>query len=92
MTQLTQEQSVRLSVLRLVKNDAAAARSAIDFIGDNPLKLELFSDRYKEEELNQNNGYPVDRVSAVTRAIDKAKHDLHLFGICDDQSKEEVKK
>jgi len=92
MTQLTQEQAGRLAVLRLVKNDSAAARSAIDFIGDDPLKLELFSDRYKEEENNQNNGYPVDRISAVTRAIDRAKHDLHLFGVCDDRDKEEVKK
>ena len=86
MTQLTQEQASRLAVLRLVKNDSAAAGLAIKFVGDDPLKLELFSDRYKEETVNEGNGYPVDRVSAVTRAIDKAKHDLHLFGICDDQT------
>jgi len=77
MTQLTQEQASRLAVLRLVKNDAAAAGVAIKFIGDDPLKLELFSDRYKEETVNEGNGYH-DR-SGVANTVSQSPDYVTVF-------------
>lgn len=46
VTELTSQQQLRLDILQLVQNDTAAAQEAIDFIADDPLKLELFKRQY----------------------------------------------
>lgn len=66
-------QSIRLTVLELVQNDTAAAKEAIDFVGDNPLNLELFKRNYT---LAQAETTPVAR---TIKAIQGAKDALPLF-------------
>lgn len=72
-TELTQQQQIRLEVLALVQNDTAAAKQAIEFVGDNPLNLELFKRNYT---LAQAEPTPVSR---TTKAIQGAKDALPLF-------------
>ncbi|MDE9540642.1 DUF2560 family protein [Xenorhabdus bovienii] len=74
MTELTLSQRMRLEILRLVMNDTAAAQKAIEFIGDDTLKFELFKDQYS---LAQNEPTPVSRTD---KSIRKAKEALSLFG------------
>lgn len=70
---LTAQQSTRLELLRLVMNDTAAAQAAIEFVGDDLLKLELFKDQYK---LATAEGGVVAR---TFKAIQDAKEALTLF-------------
>lgn len=72
-TELTSQQSIRLTVLELVQNDTAAAKEAIDFVGDNPLNLELFIRNYT---LAQAETTPVAR---TIKAIQGATDALPLF-------------
>ena len=43
---LTSQQQTRLTILDMLQYDTAAAQEAIDGIGDDPLKLELFKRQY----------------------------------------------
>lgn len=72
-TELTSQQQIRLEVLQLVQNDTAAAKEAIEFVGDNPLNLELFKRNYT---LAQAESTPVAR---TIKAIQGAKDALPLF-------------
>ena len=72
-SELTSQQKIRLQVLELVQNDTAAAKEAIEFVGDNPLNLELFKRNYT---LSQAETTPVAR---TIKAIQSAKDALTLF-------------
>lgn len=71
--ELTSQQNIRLKVLELVQNDTAAAKEAIEFVGDSPLNLELFKRNYT---LAQAETTPVAR---TIKAIQGAKDALPLF-------------
>lgn len=73
MQELTQQQELRLEVLRLVLHDTAAAQLAIKFIEDENLKLELFKDQW---QLSQAESKPVAR---ALKAIQSATEALLLF-------------
>ncbi|QQA77052.1 DUF2560 family protein [Pectobacterium parmentieri] len=70
---LTAQQSTRLELLRLVMNDTAAAQAAIEFVGDDLLKLELFKDQYKLATTER------EVVARTFKAIQDAKEALTLF-------------
>lgn len=70
---LTPQQSTRLELLRLVMNDTAAAQKAIEFVGDDPLNLELFKDQYTRAS---NEPTPISRTD---KAIREAQEALTLF-------------
>ncbi|PHM51525.1 DUF2560 family protein [Xenorhabdus sp. KK7.4] len=73
MTELTSSQQMRLDVLRLVMNDTAAAQKAIEFIGDNTLKFELFKDQYKLVQTESG------VVARADKAVRNAQEALSLF-------------
>lgn len=73
ITSLTSQQQIRLDILALVQNDTAAAAEAIQEIGDDPLKLELFKRQYALAQ-----GEPT-AVSRTTKAIQGMKEALALF-------------
>lgn len=70
---ITSVQAGRLEILRLLMNDTAAAQKAIDWIADDPLKMELFKDQY---HLVVKETGPVARTE---KAIQECKEALHLF-------------
>ncbi|QZN97791.1 DUF2560 family protein [Symbiopectobacterium purcellii] len=70
---LTPQQSTRLELLRLVMNDTAAAQAAIEFVGDDLLKLELFKDQYKLATTER------EVVARTFKAIQDAKEALAPF-------------
>lgn len=72
-TELTPQQLIRLELLELVQNDTAAAKEAINFVGDIPLNLELFKRNYT---LAQAESTPVAR---TLKAIQGANDALELF-------------
>ncbi|BET97690.1 DUF2560 family protein [Xenorhabdus nematophila] len=73
MTELTLSQQMRLDVLRLVMNDTAAAQKAIEFIGDNTLKFELFKDQYTLVQTESG------VVARADKAVRNAQEALSLF-------------
>lgn len=72
-TTITAQQQIRLDILALVQNDTAAAAEAIEHIGDDPLKLELFKRQYT---LAQTEPTPTSR---TVKAIQGMKDALVLF-------------
>lgn len=72
-TELTQKQQLRLDILHLVQDDTAAAQDAINFIADDPLKLELFKRQYTLAQAEPT------AVSRTTKAIQGVKDALPLF-------------
>lgn len=72
-TSLTSQQQLRLEILQLVQSDTAAAQTAIEFIADDALKLELFKRQYT---LAQTEPTPTSR---TTKAIQGVKDALPLF-------------
>lgn len=73
ITPITDAQKLRLDILALVQNDTAAAKDAISFVSDDPLKYELFQRNYT---LSQAEPTPVSR---TTKDIQGAKDSLSLF-------------
>ncbi|MDE1487964.1 DUF2560 family protein [Xenorhabdus bovienii] len=73
MTELTTSQRMRLEILRLVMNDTAAAQKAIEFIGDDTLKFELFKDQYKLVQTESG------VVARTDKSIRNAQEALSLF-------------
>lgn len=70
---LTEKQWLRLEVLSLVQNDTAAAQDAINEIGDDQLKFELFKRQYTLAQSEPT------AVSRTTKAIRGMKEALELF-------------
>ncbi|GKV89290.1 DUF2560 family protein [Pectobacterium carotovorum] len=71
---LTLQQSTRLELLRLVMNDTAAAQAAIEFVGDDVLKLEFFKDQYTLATTER------EVVARTFKAIRDAEEALTLLG------------
>lgn len=67
-------ESLRLRVLRLVMSDTAAAKVALDFIGGDELKAELFADAYKKVQTES------EAVARALKAVDDAGTLLKVFG------------
>lgn len=72
-TSLTPQQATRLELLRLVMNDTAAAQKAIEFVGDDLLKLELFKDHYALVQTG------IGVVARTDKAVREAQEALSLF-------------
>ncbi|HCJ9394978.1 TPA: DUF2560 family protein [Escherichia coli] len=72
-TSLTNQQQLRLEILQLVQSDTAAAQTAIEFIADDALKLELFKRQYTLAQSEPT------AVSRTTKAIQGMKEALALF-------------
>ena len=73
MAEITTSEQIRLSIIKKVNYDTAAAKLAIDFVGDNYLKSQLFADSFDrvftESEI----------VSKTRKAIQEATEALALF-------------
>ena len=78
MVELTDKQKIRLAIYKLVGADKAAAEKAIDFVNDDPLRYEVFTDRYGRVTTEfdyQANG----PVAKVIKACSDAEDTLLLF-------------
>ncbi len=73
MAEITTSEQIRLNIIKKVNYDTAAAKLAIDFVGDNYLKSQLFADSFDrvftESEI----------VSKTRKAIQEATEALALF-------------
>ncbi|MGR6959587.1 DUF2560 family protein [Klebsiella aerogenes] len=73
MSEITPAEQIRLDIIKKVNYDTAAAKLAIDWVGDSYLKAELFADSfdrvYTESEI----------VSKTRKAIQEATEALALF-------------
>lgn len=71
--EITASEQIRLDIIKKVNYDTAAAKLAIDWVGDSYLKSELFADSfdrvYTESEI----------VSKTRKAIQEATEALALF-------------
>ena len=76
--ELTDKEKIRLAIYKLVGADKAAAEKAIEFVNDDPLRYEVFTDRYgrvtTEYEYQQNGP-----VAKVIKACSEAEDILLLF-------------
>lgn len=70
---LTDKQKSRLDIFELVQNDTTAAKEAIDFIQEDPLKLELFKRQYALAQSEQT------VLARTIKAVEQAKQSLNLF-------------
>lgn len=80
LTPITYVQQVALSILRMLNNDIASTKRAMDFIGSSSLNLELFRDSYTIL-LNQGDGSsaPENIGARVDAAIEQARNKLTVF-------------
>lgn len=80
ITPLTDAQQVALSILRMLNNDTASTKRAMDFIGTSSINIELFRDSYAIL-LNQGDGSnaPENIGARVDAAIEQAKIKLTVF-------------
>ncbi len=46
MSEITASEQIRLTIIKKVNYDTAAAKLAIDWVGDSNLKAELFADSF----------------------------------------------
>lgn len=73
MSEITSSEQIRLDIIKKVNYDTAAAKLAIDWVGDSYLKFELFADSFDrvftESEI----------VSKTRKAIQEATEALALF-------------
>ncbi|HBX4473362.1 TPA: DUF2560 family protein [Klebsiella pneumoniae] len=73
MSEITASEQIRLDIIKKVNYDTAAAKLAIDWVGDSYLKFELFADSFDrvftESEI----------VSKTRKAIQEATEALALF-------------
>ena len=73
MADITTSEQIRLDLIKKVNYDTAAAKLAIDWVGDSNLKAELFADSFErvftESEI----------VSKTRKAIQEATEALALF-------------
>ncbi|WP_250602213.1 DUF2560 family protein [Serratia marcescens] len=73
ITEMTEEQKLKLEIYSLVQFSNAAAEEAFAFIGTDRMKLELFKIRYNA---NTANG---DSVTRAVTSVREAKEALDLF-------------
>ena len=73
MSEITTSEQIRLDIIKKVNYDTAAAKLAIDWVGDSNLQAELFADSFDrvftESEI----------VSKTRKAIQEATEALALF-------------
>ncbi len=80
MSEITAPEQIRLGIIKKVNYDTAAAKLAIDWVGDSYLKSQLFADSFDrvftESEI----------VSKTRKAIQEATEALALFDTAAEQS------
>ncbi|HHT2386287.1 TPA: DUF2560 family protein [Klebsiella pneumoniae] len=80
MSEITPAEQIRLNLLSTLNYDTAAAKLAIDWVGDSNLKAELFADSFDrvftESEI----------VSKTRKAIQEATEALALFDTAAEQA------
>ncbi|AUV90998.1 DUF2560 family protein [Klebsiella aerogenes] len=75
MAEITSSQQIRLDIIKKVNYDTAAAKLAIDWVGDSDLKFELFTDSFDRVYTES------EPVSKTRKAIQEATEALALFDI-----------
>lgn len=73
-TEITQAESIRLKLLEIVGYDTAAAKQAIDFVQDSPLRADMFERQYRRFEFESK-----DPIARALKAIQESKEALALF-------------
>lgn len=73
MSEITPAEQIRLDIFKKVNYDTAAAKLAIDWVGDNYLKSELFLDSFDRVYTES------EPVSKTRKAIQEATEALALF-------------
>lgn len=73
ITELTEIQTMKLGIFRMVQGDTAAAEKAIEFVNGSKLNLELFTDAYVKAQTE------VTALARTEKAIREAKESLDLF-------------
>lgn len=73
ITSMTEEQTFKLEIYKLVANQNAAAEEAFQFIGTDELRLELFKIHF------QSGGANSDITIRTFEAVRKSKEALDLF-------------
>ncbi|HAT3746283.1 TPA: DUF2560 family protein [Serratia marcescens] len=73
-TEITQAESIRLKLLEIVGYDTAAAKQAIDFVKDSPIKADMFERQFRRFELESK-----DPIARTLKAIQESTEALILF-------------
>ncbi|OAH25376.1 DUF2560 family protein [Serratia marcescens] len=73
-TEVTQAESIRLKIIKMVGYDTAAAAAAIKFVADDHLKFTMFEMQHGRAELNA-----MEPIPKVMKAIQESKEALALF-------------
>lgn len=73
-TEITPSESIRLKLLALVGYDTAAAKQAIEYVQDSPLKADLFEKQFRRFETDFPNA-----ISRTLKAIQESTEALLLF-------------
>ncbi|EPB1675993.1 MULTISPECIES: DUF2560 family protein [Klebsiella pneumoniae complex] len=66
MSEITASEQIRLDIIKKVNYDTAAAKLAIDWVGDSYLKSELFADSF-------------DRVFTESEIVSKTRKAIHCL-------------
>ncbi len=72
-TELTQSQQLRIDLLAALNYDTAATAKAIEFVQDDPLKYQLFTNQYNRVFSE------TEPVAKTIKAIQEATEALALF-------------
>lgn len=80
MVEITDAQQIRLNLLSTLNYDTAAAKVAVEFVQDSPLKYQLFIQQYSRVITES------EVVAKTIKAIQEATEALALFDTADEQS------
>lgn len=78
---MTELQQTALTVLRMLDNETASAKKALEFIGNSQLNLELFRDSYNAGGIRVSGGDPKEISAWVDVAIEEARKRLTVFDV-----------
>ncbi|HBS7138477.1 TPA: DUF2560 family protein [Klebsiella michiganensis] len=80
MVEITDAQQIRLNLLSTLNYDTAAAKVAVEFVQDSPLKYQLFIQQYSRVTSE------TEVVAKTMKAVQEATEALPLFDTSADQS------
>ncbi|HEJ8504265.1 TPA: DUF2560 family protein [Klebsiella oxytoca] len=80
MAEVTDAQQIRLNLLSATNYDTAAAKVAVEFVQDDPLKYQLFIQQYSRVTSE------TEVVAKTMKAVQEATEALPLFDTSAEQS------
>ncbi|EPA1860219.1 DUF2560 family protein [Klebsiella michiganensis] len=80
MVEITDAQQIRLNLLSTLNYDTAAAKVAVEFVQDDPLKYQLFIQQYSRVTTE------TEPVAKAMKAVQEATEALPLFDTAAEQS------